>query len=493
MGEGHPRRRVTLSVSGDGPIESATVTYAVPAARWWPTYTLRLTDGGRRGTWILEALVAQASGEDWGGVEMSLATADFAADARLPELPSLRLGRTQPAPRRGYRPAPEGLDQLFAAHDRAFPEAPVPRPAAPPAKTMLSPAPMAYPPPPGAAAPVAVSAPAAMMPPPQSLPRSAPKSKSLVAGMATMVGEAFRGRAADQEQSFAASEALDDDAPAPAQAVEPGAEWLDFDRLSLAPKSDRAHRGRLVLAPGAGDVERNAAFRRVEELRPAKLIDPVKSRGDFDHQYVADGRADVPADGIPHRISVGRQPVEPRLRWRTVPREAPEVYREAELANPFSGPLLSGPVDVYLDGTLLVATELTRAMDRGASLSVGLGVDERLRVARNARTAEETAGLLGGKTVVDTEVTIDLRSALGFAAEVEVVDRVPVSSDDEITIEEVAAKPASEPYEQKPERPIEGGRRWKIKLAPSGEAKVSYRYRISFSSKQELVGGNRRE
>jgi uncharacterized protein (TIGR02231 family) len=232
---------------------------------------------------------------------------------------------------------------------------------------------------------------------------------------------------------------------------------------------------------------------KLDNLRPSKLVDPLVSRGDFDHQYDAAGRADVPADGIPHRVSVGTSPVEPKLRWRTVPREAAEVYREAELANPFSGPLLAGPVDVYLDGTLLVATELARAMDRGASLAVGLGVDERLRVARNARTTEETAGLLGGKIVVDTEVTIELRSALGFAADVEVLDRIPVTSESEMTIEDAGAKPPAEPYEQRPESPIEGGRRWKVKLAPSGGAKIAFRYRVSFSSKQEIVGGNRRD
>ena len=176
-----------------------------------------------------------------------------------------------------------------------------------------------------------------------------------------------------------------------------------------------------------------------------------------------------------------------------MPREAPEVYREAELVNPFTGPLLAGPVDVYLDGTLLVTTLLERGIDRGASLAVGLGTDERLRVARNARTTEETAGLLGGKVVVDTEVTIDVRSALGFPAEVEVLDRIPVGGESDVSVELVASEPGGEPYEQKPDDPIEGGRRWRVTVPASGAEKVTFRYRVSFPSKQELIGGNRRD
>jgi len=42
-------------------------------------------------------------------VALSVATADLASDVRLPELRSLRIGRAQAAPRKGYRPAPVGL------------------------------------------------------------------------------------------------------------------------------------------------------------------------------------------------------------------------------------------------------------------------------------------------------------------------------------------------------------------------------------------------
>jgi hypothetical protein len=120
MGQGHPTRRITVQLAGSGRVEALELAYVVPAARWWPSYTLRMADDGRRATWTIEALVAQLTGEDWTGVALSLSTADLIHDARLPELASRRLGRAQPPPKRSYRPAPSGLEQMFAGYDRAF-------------------------------------------------------------------------------------------------------------------------------------------------------------------------------------------------------------------------------------------------------------------------------------------------------------------------------------------------------------------------------------
>src|SRR5262249_56374261 len=94
-----------------------------------------------------------------------------------------------------------------------------------------------------------------------------------------------------------------------------------------------------------------------------------------------------------------------------VPREAARVFKEAELANPFAAPLLAGPVDVYVEGSLLLTTGMP-LVDRGGTLGLGLGAEDRLRVARNVRSDEASAGLLGGSVVIGSDVTLDLSSAL---------------------------------------------------------------------------------
>jgi uncharacterized protein (TIGR02231 family) len=221
--------------------------------------------------------------------------------------------------------------------------------------------------------------------------------------------------------------------------------------------------------------------------------DPLQSRGLFDHRYEAQGGCDVPSDGGLHRVPLGEGESPSTQRWRTVPRERPEVYRELELRNPFDAPLLAGPVEVYLDGSLLAVDHIDR-IDRGGSAQVGLGVEERMKVARNITMTENTAGLLRGETVLTHTVTVELVSSLGAPGLVDVVDRLPVSDDKTVELKLLRAAPEPDSYTQA-ERgdPLRGGRRWRVLVPAGGKAQVEYTYTITLPSKSELVGGNRRD
>lgn len=557
-GEGPPRLEVLIrfgpaaAQQGQRGPAGLCVEYAVHAARWWPAYAARFSRGATRVAWHLDALVAQASGEDWEGARISLSTADLIEDARLPELGSLRLGRAQPPARRGYRPPPEGLDALFQGYDRfaaALPpavvrqiagggrELEVRRQAPPPplpassraapdgfddettspgmlldqelARHGLGPPP---PPPPGMAAPVGGAMPPPMQaPPPRMAPPPPPASMSAAMPlMPAAPGPARRPSAAAPPMPKAADDGL---ALAPQQArggggppgappleppepaaIEPADAWLDFDALRLAPVGDRARRGRLMRDPGGDRREAERARGLIEGLpNPPRAVDPRASRGRFDHLYAAQGAVDVPGSGVPQRVglAVAEAPAAPR--FVTVPREAAEVFREAEIQNPFEAPLLAGPVDIFIDGALLTQSAVA-AVDRGGLLRVGLGVEDRLRVARNARVEEESAGLLGGSLAVGHEVTIDLSSSLGRPVTVEVLDRYPVTDDKDLEIKLLASQPRAQGYTQAEiGEPIRRGLRWSVEVPAGKKAQITFSYRLNFSAKSEVVGGNRRE
>ena len=95
------------------------VEYFVPGARWTPTYVCRLDSAGNQAAIAVRALICQRTGEDWSGVRLELSTAEPMAWCELPELPSLRLGRAQPMPRKlGWRLPPVGAEILFEDFDR---------------------------------------------------------------------------------------------------------------------------------------------------------------------------------------------------------------------------------------------------------------------------------------------------------------------------------------------------------------------------------------
>ncbi|MFO0657600.1 MAG: DUF4139 domain-containing protein [Polyangia bacterium] len=557
QGRSQPTRRVTVRMTGAGPVSGLLISYVVPAARFFPTYTLRLLDGGKRASWSIDAHVAQISGEDWNGVRLSLSTADLIFDARLPELPSLRFGRAQPPARRGYRPAPDGLERLFAGYDRGFgPAAPTPTDGmlaesslvpSPPDRTPLTdalhfddslsdeptwatraetadaelakkggPPPLevaeyAAPPPPRGAPLPPPSAMFAMAPPaPQAPAPSRFQSAPARSGGAASLGAEPKRKRMAKEAPGGGGGGYDDeggagfdsqgavpsfDEAAPPDGIEPQDAWLDFDQLQLSGPEDQMFRGKLKRR--SDDQSRSKlqqAVRTIEKLQaPTGLIDPIVSRGQFDHRYDAEGLIKIPSDGKLHRVAILTAEGSPHLHLITVPRERADVYREAELKNPCDAPLLSGPVEVFVDGGLLTTDSISH-VDKGGSVRVGMGCEDRVRVARNVRAEEESTGLLGGSTAMTHTVSIEVSSSLGQPIQIDVLDRMPVSEDKGLTVEMVYEKPPHTPYDQA-ERgaPIRRGMRWRMPIPAGGKVKIEYQYRIGFSAKSEIIGGNRRD
>ena len=520
--------------AGPGRAEAMELSYGVQAARWWPAYAARLSEGGVKSEWSLEAFVAQASGEDWSEVQLALSTADLVADARLPELRSLRLGRSQPAPTRGFRPPPEGLDALFGGYDDAKRVGASTRPApARGAKTATGAYPrdharefdevladlgddseLAF----GSGLEMAASD----EPPPPPAPRPERRKKGAPGGAALQMVEAaasvpvaaarmaFKAAAPSASLTKAGSirggHALTADGcvgePAPEPeplGIEPADAWLDFDALELAPTGDAARRGRLRRShePSAAAILR-AARGRIDRLASPRFAqDPLQDRGRFDHRYDAAGLVDVPANAQPHRVTLGTAEAGGRSRLRAVPREDEAVFREVELDNPFDAPLLGGPTDVFFDGALLTTSRIA-PVGRGGAIVLGLGVEDRVRVARNVSVEESTHGLLGGTTEVLHTVTLEVASSLGAATPLVVVDRFPVTDDDDVSVELVSSTPRAMRYKQLDRDAsgahlLRGGLRWDLTLEPGAKHTLSFRYEVTLPSKRVLQGGNRRD
>jgi hypothetical protein len=177
---------LSLSQAASGPVE-LEVEYQVPGVRWVPNYTLRLEKGFQGGALRLRASVAQDTGEDWKGVALSLSTATLLRRTDVPELKSLRIGRSQPQPpKAGFREPPSGLDELFASYDGALRPPPRggPMPAKPVAVASFAPPPP--PPAPSVRREMVADEPMAELdamdelsaPPPQSRQRTATMEKS---------------------------------------------------------------------------------------------------------------------------------------------------------------------------------------------------------------------------------------------------------------------------------------------------------------------------
>ncbi|MEU0658367.1 DUF4139 domain-containing protein [Streptomyces lavendulocolor] len=483
--------------------------YGVPGAIWVPAYRLTHRQGDGTGKLVLRASVAQRTGEDWTGVRIALATADLRRRTDLPRLRSLRIGRRQPAPApSGWREPPAGLGDLFTGYDAA------PRPAAstgpvaaaggsapgavPPPTPPPPPAPQGYGAPPGAV-PAPGGAPAAFggaMPPPAqpvmarpgSAPRGRPRSFSGPAPMAPMAPAGAMPPGAAPPPA---------PVPPPAPAAGPprpsGAE-LEYASLVLRGPEDRAgRRGRLF--PDSSFDAVAAEYRRraeaVAELPlPGHAVRPRESAGSFDHRFDAAARADIPSDGTWHTVTVGEIPVGLRTEYLCVPSVEQTVYATLVLSNATDQALLAGPVEVTVDDDHLLTAALP-TLAAGAVRRVGLGPAEGVRVTRRTNVHESTSGLRNNTTVLDHKVHVELANRLARPVTVEVRERVPVTSEPDVRIEERADWTAPE-NGTGPEHHAPGTRIWRVELPAGGTTALDGGYEIRIPAGKALVGGNRR-
>ncbi|WP_406467009.1 DUF4139 domain-containing protein [Streptomyces hirsutus] len=486
-----------LTLDGSGEVE-VEVEYGVPGAVWVPAYRLTYRQGGGEGSLLLRASVAQRTGEDWTGVRIALATADLRRRTDLPRLRSVRIGRSQPAPTpSGWRAHPAGLNGLFAGYDAAGPgpdtnAAPsLVGAAAPsgPVPPLPPPAPAGYgaPPVPGGAegaSPQAYGSGALLSPsgpPAPARPRTGGRPA------------AASGAAPPRPGASVAGTAPVPPAP-PAGLPQPDGAELDYTALVLCgPEEPDGRRGRLF--PGSGFDPVTAEYRRRAETvaalpLPGHAVRPRESAGSFDHRFDAAAPADIPSDGAWHTVTVGEIPVGLRTEYICVPSVEQTVYATLLLSNATEQALLAGPVEVTVDEEFLLTASLP-TLAPGGECRVGLGPAEAIAVTRRTNLHESTSGLRNNVTVLDHRVHVELANRLPVPVCVEVRERVPVTSDADVRIEERAEWTVPESGAD-PERHTPGTRLWRVELPAGGTAALDGGYEIRIPAGKALTGGNRR-
>ncbi|GGQ13198.1 hypothetical protein GCM10010266_40280 [Streptomyces griseomycini] len=505
---------LALDGAGDTEVE-VEVEYGVPGAVWVPAYRLTHRQGDDEGRLLLRASVAQRTGEDWTGVRIALATADLRRRTDLPRLRSARIGRRQPAPTpSGWREPPAGLADLFAGYDAAGPRPDSPAtpvavaggaglaagPLPPPAPVHYGGPPAGLPAPGGTAGASAElfggGADAPAPPPAPSRPRHRPRAGGGLAAASAAPAPAAPGRAAPPPPAAPAAPA-GPVAPPPAPVAGPprpsGAE-LDYSALVLCgPDEQEGRRGRLF--PGSAFDPVTAEYRRRAERvaslpLPGHAVRPRESAGSFDHRFDAAAPADVPSDGTWHTVTVGEIPVGLRTEYVCVPSVEQVVYATLVLSNATDQALLAGPVEVTVDEEFLLTASLP-TLAPGGVCRVGLGPAEAVGVTRRANLHESTAGLRNNVTVLDHRVRVELANRLAAPVTVEVRERVPVTSDADVRIEERADWTAPEDGAE-PEHHAPGTRLWRVRLPAGGTAALDGGYEIRIPAGKALTGGNRR-
>ena len=524
-----------------GPVTAPSVeirlSYRVDGARWVPAYTVRFDRDVTLASLSMRAVLAQSSGEDWQGVRLAVSTSDPTSWKELPELASRRIGRSQPSSsRKGWRPPPLGTEALFGDYDRGpdlLPPATVPRPVAPASEifavpqgalvldtddgeleTLVAP--------PSEPTPGAVGMRLRSMAEPESeraaespLRKAMPMVQSRLGGsfdraapapVAMASPRAFGGGGAPAGGRGGGTGSLAPRALVPPQ-LEVGQEHLSYGLLRMA-GADETRRGRLVaLQPlelclrlwrerhpdssaqpeAAIRAELQRAQRALELAPPPEHRFPHSVEG-FDYLYRGESRVDVPSDARFHSLPLFEGPLTAQLQWVSVPRLSQEVFRQVQVDCLADLALPCGPVDVFVGPDYILTTQFSDVVP-GGNVTIGLGVEQGVKVTRNTHFKESSAGMMGGTLQLRHQIDIEVANRLAREVRVEVRETIPrpASDSDEVKVKIENCQPAWE------KNPRGEGYRWTVRVPAGEKAALSAAYIVELASKNELIGGNRRE
>lgn len=151
-------------------------------------------------------------------------------------------------------------------------------------------------------------------------------------------------------------------------------------------------------------------------------------------QFILPAPADVPGDGTPARLLIAESRLRAQLKYRTVPKLLPYVFRVADLTNTAGFPLLAGPVDTFRKGQFFARYELNRVA-AGERFLLSFGITDGLKVKR--LIVEEIArdrGFLGSTRRHRYSYRYEVQNFLGRTEELELAEHIPVSELDEVKV-----------------------------------------------------------
>ena len=189
----------------------------------------------------------------------------------------------------------------------------------------------------------------------------------------------------------------------------------------------------------------------------------------------------VPADGGPHKTSIGRFGLDTALDHLAVPVLAPEAYLRATVTNTSPLLLLPGPARVF-HGTQFTGETALETVAAGEEFELQLGVDDQVRVERRLRRRGTGKAVIGGTRTIDIGYEITVENHHPGKTQVSVHDHIPVSTDGEVKVRLRETSPAPATQTDL------GELTWELSLDGGQAATVRYRFTVEHPAQVTVTG-----
>jgi uncharacterized protein (TIGR02231 family) len=207
------------------------------------------------------------------------------------------------------------------------------------------------------------------------------------------------------------------------------------------------------------------------EIAEAEVAYAEISVSDTAIAYNVGGRSDIPSDGSPHKVTIDRFHLTPKLDFVAVPKETAAVYRRVTVINDRPAPLLAGKGNLFA-GDEFIGTNQLEYTPSGGEVELLLGVEERITIERELARRDVDKTLLRDRRQLRYGYKIEVHNLLPSEAVVTVHDHIPVSRNEQIKIR--LEKVSPDAVEKSELNLI----KWCLTLAPGARQLIQYEYLV---------------
>jgi uncharacterized protein (TIGR02231 family) len=231
-------------------------------------------------------------------------------------------------------------------------------------------------------------------------------------------------------------------------------------------------------APEEMTAEGNAALTPVAERGAAVHPTPYQT------SFRVPNRATVKSGVGQKKVFIAAETPKPSLMVRSVPKKDATAYLHAKFIHDGIAPLLPGAVSLYRDGVFTGRGHLPLIV-QGEEKELGFGQDDSVKVSRvELKRARGDSGLIISSNTDEQHYKITVKSYHDWPMPVTIIDQMPVSEDEKITVEllPMTTEPTERDHDDK-----QGLLAWTYELKAQEEKEVTLSYEVKWPVKREVV------
>lgn len=228
--------------------------------------------------------------------------------------------------------------------------------------------------------------------------------------------------------------------------------------------------------------ELDSALKKAKEEDVMQMEATVEVAG-FQALYAIPGRVSVDNTGTAKNVRIDTTAIDAKLSARVVPKLDPSAYLTAAFLLPGETPLLPGTVMLYRDGVFMGQGALP-LLSPGEETKLGFGVDDLIKVKRvEVKRQRGEEGLISTSNTDVRAYDVTIKNLHDFDIPVTVLDQVPYSTQEDITVETLPgmSAPSIKDFEKK-----RGVLAWNFNLAPKAEKVLKHGFKVTWPENIEV-------